>query len=146
MPMMPGYNFVRGRAKREAAKFLREWFETYRPTTVSVVGFLRCLERGERLPHRGLLVEGFDRLWALIDEPAELTRRVHKLLARRANWLQNQNAFVCFALPPNVNFTPGQHLYLRLPDGEQLDLYPIFGPLSQGDSPDHYYKGFNIDS
>jgi len=146
MPMMPGYNFVRARAKREAGRFFGDWFDDYEPTTISMVELLRCLKQERPLPHRYLLVEGFDRLWEIIDNREALTDLIHKLLAGRANWLMNQSAYICFTLPHEVSFIPARHVSLRLPDGDEVDLYPIFGQLKQGDSPDHYHQGFNIDS
>ena len=47
----PGYNFLRGRAKREAADFLRDWSEDgLGAQEISIVSLLRHIERKERLP------------------------------------------------------------------------------------------------
>lgn len=141
----PGYNFVRGRAKREAAEFLRDWSNGLGPVEMSVVQLLRQIERKEPLP-RYLLVNGFERLWEIVseDDLHDLSRRIHEILARRMNWLENQTPHICFVLPPEVTFVPERHLSLRLDSGDTIDLYDIFGGLEQRESTDHYWKGFNV--
>lgn len=143
----PGYNFLRGRAKREASEFLRTWSEDrLGAEDISIVALLRHIERKERLPKPELFVNGFERLWEIMDseEHDALSRRVQDILSARMNWLNNQNPHICFVLPPDVTFIPGKRLELRLGNGDTIDLYDIFGYLEQGDSVDHYKKGFNV--
>jgi hypothetical protein len=143
----PGYNFLRGRAKREAADFLRDWSDDgLGAQEVSVVTLLRHIERKERLPNTYLFVNGFERLWEIMEteDHRGLARRVQDVLSKRMNWLNNQLPHICFVLPPDVSFIPGKRLSLRLRNGDEIDLYDIFGHFEQGDSVDHYRKGFNV--
>ncbi|MGI5818116.1 MAG: hypothetical protein ACOX9R_08460 [Armatimonadota bacterium] len=143
----PGYNFLRGRAKREAAEFLRDWSDDrLGAEEMSIVALLRHIERKERLPKPELFVNGFERLWEIMDpeEHDALSRRVQDILSARMNWLNNQNPHICFVLPPDVTFIPGRRLELRLGNGDTIDLYDIFGHFEPGDSTDHYKKGFNV--
>ncbi len=147
MALLVGYNFVRGRALNEFLASFNQRFPDSSPYVISAVGFLRCLEREEELPHACLQVEGFERLWDVVEDMDVLAARIKKLLSRRANWLSSQpeGPFIYFRLPDDVEFSVDEHVNLRLPDGKLVDLDPVFGHPSQI-SPDHYHRTLAVDS
>jgi hypothetical protein len=146
---MTGYNFVRGRAlvELQASYQNEKRFAAPRPHVLSAVSFLRHLERQEKLPHACLQVEGFEQLWAKVEDAEALAARIKKLLSRRANWLQQQEEgpFIYFRLPEDVAFSVDQHVNLRLPDGRLVDLDLVVGHPTEV-SPDHYHRVLAVDS
>ena len=147
MALRVGYNFVRGAALNDFLQSFSQRFDEPAPTKISVVNFLRQVERRESFPHQCLQVEGFHRLWEVVEEEGELAERLKKVLGgSAADWMMRApSKFIYFVLPHEVSFIVAQHTNIRLPDGRLIDLTPVFGHLSE-QSSDHYHKGFNIDS
>ena len=147
MALLVGYNFVRGRALNEFLQSFNLRFPGSAPHVISAVGLLRCLERREELPGACLQVEGFEQLWHVVEDADALAARIKKLLSRRANWLagQPEGPFIYFRLPDEVEFSIDQHVNLRLPNGQLVDLDLVFGHPSQV-SPDHYHRPLAVDS
>ena len=98
MGLVPGYNFVRVNA---ASTFLRAYQSEYPdqpPYRLSIISFLRMLQHKEAPPHRCLVVEDFERLWAVCDDNERLGNRIKQLLNQRANWITEHLSYVYFII------------------------------------------------
>ena len=141
--LMTGYNLVRGRAAVEFRGAFTRRFRVPKPETLSVVSFLRHVQRAQPLPHRVVQVTGFPDLWRVCPDAKGLARMLSRLFFERMNWLQNQNPYVYFVLPDQVTFNESTHLYLRLAPNLYADVTAVFGHMRQITS-DHYHHNFTV--
>jgi len=141
--LMTGYNLVRGRAAVEFRGAFTRRFRVPEPETLSVVSFLRHVQRAQPLPHRVGQVTGFPDLWRVCPDAKGLARMLSRLFFERMNWLQNQNPYVYFVLPDPVTFNEATHLSLRLSPNLYADVTPVFGHMRQITS-DHYHHNFTV--
>jgi hypothetical protein len=141
--LMTGYNLVRGRAVDEFRAAFTLRFRLPAPETLSVVSFLRHLQRQQPFPHQVVQVTGFPDLWRVCPDADGLARMLFRLFFERMNWLQNQNPYVYFILPDGVTFNEAAHLCLRLSPGLYADVTAVFGHMRQLSS-DHYHHTFTV--
>lgn len=141
--LMTGYNLVRGSAVEDFRDAFTGRFHLPEPETLSVIAFLRHVDRRRSFPHKVVQVTGFADLWQVCPDAESLGRMLFRLFFRRMNWLQNQNPYVYFILPEKVTFNHAAHLYLRLSPNLYADMTAVFGQMTQISS-DHYHHNFTV--
>jgi|LSQX01.1.fsa_nt_gb hypothetical protein len=143
MGLVPGYNFVRVNA---ASTFLRAYQSEYPdqpPYRLSIISFLRMLQHKEAPPHRCLVVEDFERLWAVCDDNERLGNRIKQLLNQRANWITEHLSYVYFIISHKVDFVNAATFQLQPADGNPVNFERIFGRPTLH-AINHYHRPFAL--
>jgi hypothetical protein len=97
------------------------------PTRLSIVRFLRLIERGEVLPAREVAVTGLDTLLASVPaaEQPQVARLIRDALQDAANDFAARRQTVQFVVQGRID--RGRFFELKQSDGQYINLSAIFG-------------------
>jgi hypothetical protein len=109
---------------------------------LSVVEFLRRLERREELPY-DMTITGLDDYLAASEDPREAAEYVHTVLRDRVNFVLTRNPVVQFVVEDVEHWKGGG----VIPVGEEkVRLVTIFGGSVTQEGPGWYSSEFNVQS
>lgn len=143
MPLERGYNFVRAGGARAFFDAYGQEYPGQELESISILGFLRMVQRPDTPRHRCLQVTGLDRLWAVCEDETLLGSRVKGLLKGQCNWVRGNMSSVYFVLPPDTDFVPATTPQIRLPGGKVVDLGKVFPGTHEIDS-NHFNCDFSM--
>jgi len=143
MPLVPGYNFVRGSASLAFQEAYRREYPGKPLRPISMIQFLRMVKHREAPELRCLQVNGFDQLWRVCEDDGVLAQRINQLLHEGANWVTEHLDEVYLVIPAQTEFVEGATFQLRLPTGEQVDIERSFGGPRQIER-DEFNRPFSL--
>lgn len=108
---------------------------------LSIVAFLRRIEREEKLP-MDITVTGLDEFIRAADDPDDAVEYIHTILRDQVNFILKQDPIVQFIVHDVEHWKGGV-----LPvDGTNVRLHSIFGGSLDQEGPGHYFGKLNVQS
>lgn len=109
---------------------------------LSIVEFLRRVERREKLPY-DVTVTGLDDYLAASEDPRETAKYVHRILRDRVNFVMTRNPVVQFVVDEIEHWKAGGVVSV---DETEVRLVTIFGGSVNHEGAGWYSSEFNVQS